>query len=62
MPYLLIRTTFNNIPYFENRALYEIRITRDDTRLHFTRWSARRRTFVPWAVLHFDIFEGIAIF
>lgn len=58
LPYVLLRTVFDNVPYYECRPLSELRIMRSETKLHLSRWSTREQGFVHWAVLHFQFFEG----
>ncbi|KAJ6780570.1 hypothetical protein PWT90_04053 [Aphanocladium album] len=61
LPYVLLRTTFDNIPFYECRPLSELRIMRSETKLHLSRWSSRQQGFVHWAVLHFQFFEELVV-
>lgn len=55
----MLRTLAENIPLFECRPLADLRIMRSGTKLHLSRWSPSQESYIHWAVLHFQFFEGI---
>ncbi|KAM3531140.1 hypothetical protein MY4038_004636 [Beauveria bassiana] len=62
LPYAVIRTTYESgLPWYECRPLGKIRIMRNETKIHLSRWSYGQDCFVHWGVFHFRFFEELVV-